>query len=105
MVGSDIFLLQPKHQYHLSQWGECIFGAPSWKKKIIMWNWVIPINKWTLTLKNGGKWSFSYEAKASIHLSQWEEWICSAQSIKERRLLCKSVFILLERWTLILRMV
>ena len=58
-----------------------------------------------MTLKNGWKWSFSYEMKTSIHLSRWEKWICSAQSLKEKRLLCESVFILSERWTLILKMV
>ena len=38
--------------------------------------------------KNGGKWSFSYESKALIHLSHWEDWIYGAQSLKEKRLLC-----------------
>ena len=31
--------------------------------------------------------------------------IYSAQSLKERRLLCESVFIPIERWTLILKLV
>ena len=65
----------------------------------------ILINRRTLVPKNGGKKSFSYETKASIHLSQWGEWICGAQSLKERRLLCESVFIPIEKWTLILKMV
>ena len=55
--------------------------------------------------KNGMKRSFSYETKASIYLSQWLEWICGAQSLKERILLCESVFITTERWTLILKKV
>ena len=32
------------------------------------------------------------------------EWIYDAQSLKERRLLCESVFIPIEKWTLILKM-
>ena len=35
----------------------------------------ILIDKQNLILKNGGKWSFSYETKALIHLSQQEEWV------------------------------
>ena len=34
--------------------------------------------------QNGGNWSFFYETKASIHLSQGREWVCGAQSWKER---------------------
>ena len=40
----------------------------------------IPIERWTLILKIDGKWSFSYETKASIHFSRWGEWIYGAQS-------------------------
>ena len=64
----------------------------------------IPIDGWTLILKNGGKWNFSYKTKESIHLSQKEEWICGTRSLKERRLLCESMFIPIERWTSILKM-
>ena len=55
--------------------------------------------------KYGSKRIFSCESKASIHLSQWGEWICGAQPLKEKRLLCESVFILIERRTLIQKMV
>ena len=55
--------------------------------------------------KNGRKKSFSYETKVSIHLSQRGEWICGGQPLKEKRLLCKSMFLPIERWTLILKMV
>ena len=27
MVKREVFLMKPKHQYHLSWWGECIYGA------------------------------------------------------------------------------
>ena len=65
----------------------------------------IPIDRWTLILKNGEKWSFSYENKVSIYLSQWAEWICGAKSLKEKRLLCECMFILIERRTLIIKIV
>ena len=57
-----------------------------------------------MILKNCRKWSFSHETKASIHLSQSGEWIGGAQSIKEKRLLYKSMFIPIERKNLILKM-
>ena len=31
MVEIDVFLMKPKHQYHLSLWGECVYSAQSWK--------------------------------------------------------------------------
>ena len=36
MVGSEVFLIKPKHQYHLFQWGEYIYGAQSWKEKRLL---------------------------------------------------------------------
>ena len=54
--------------------------------------------------KIGTKKSFSYETKASIHLSQWVEWICGAQWLKEGGLLCEFMIIPIEKRTLILKM-
>ena len=65
----------------------------------------IPIYKQTLILNSGGKWTLSYGTKSSIHLSQWGGWIYGAKSLKEMRLLCESVLILSEGWTLILKIV
>ena len=47
--------------------------------------------------KNGRKRSFSYETKASIHLSYWVDWIFDAKTLKAKRLLCKSMFVPIER--------
>ena len=70
MVEKGIFFMKPKHQYHLSQWREHVYGSLLWKQKRLLPQSVfIPIDRWTLILKNVGKWSFSYETKASIHLS------------------------------------
>ena len=63
------------------------------------------MDRWTLIQKNGRKWRFSYETKPSIHLSQSAECIYGAQSLKERRLLWEFIFIAIERWTIILKMV
>ena len=72
-------------------------------KDIIMWIHFYPNWKMIINSKNGRKSSFSRETKALIHLSQWEDWIFGAQSLKERRLLCESVLIPIERWTLTLK--
>ena len=70
MVGRKSFLTELKHQCHLFYWGEKVYGAHSWKdKRLLCESIFVPINKWTLTLKNGMIRSFSYEPKASIHLS------------------------------------
>ena len=64
---------------HLSQWREWIYGSQLGKeRKLLRETIFIPIDRWALILKNGGKWSFSYETLASIHLSQWGEWIYGA---------------------------
>ena len=65
----------------------------------------IPINRWNLILKIGGRKSSSYGTQALIHLSKRGEWIYGAQLLKERSLLCESIFIPIEKWTLILKMV
>ena len=48
---------------------------------------------------------FLKKLRHQYHLSQREEWIYGAQSVKERRLLCESMLIQIEIWTLVLRMV
>ena len=66
MVEREVFLTKPKLQYHLSQWGEWVYVAHSWKeRRLLRESKIIPLDKWTLILKNGTKWSFSYETKAS----------------------------------------
>ena len=42
--------------------------------------------------------------KHQCYLSQWEERVYGTQSWKERRLLFESVFHLIDRWSLILKM-
>ena len=69
-----------------------------------MWIRVYPNWKTNFKSKNGTNRSFTYEARASIQLLQWVEWICGAQSLKERRLLWEFIFIPVEKWSLILKM-
>ena len=73
------------------------------KKKIIMWIRVYPNWKMNFVSKKWWEMKFSYETKASILLSYWGEWVYSAQSGKERWLLYESIFILIDKWTLILK--
>ena len=52
--GKERFLMKAKHQYHLSQWRECVYGTQSQKERRLLSESVFdPIDKWTLTLK---KW-------------------------------------------------
>ena len=75
----------------------CLWCLITTRKEIIMQISVCPNRRTNINSKNGRKSSFSFETKASIHLSQCGEWICGAQSLKERRLLRKSEFIQLKK--------
>ena len=48
---------------------------------------------------------FPMKPKHWNHLSQWGECVYDAQSLKERRLLCESMFIAIERRTSTLKLV
>ena len=72
--------------------------------EVVMEIHVYPNWKTNFKSTDGTNRSFSYETRASIHLSQLVERICGAQSLKEWRLLCEFVFIPTEKWTLILKM-
>ena len=53
MVERKNFLMKPKHQCHLQQWEECVYGAQSWKeKRLLCASMFITINEWTLIPKN-----------------------------------------------------
>ena len=71
MIGSAVFLMKLMHQFIYTN-GENDFMVPSHKKK---WDYYTNLCLSQLIdeiwLKNGGKWSFFYETKELIHLSQW----------------------------------
>ena len=96
------FFMKPKRQCHLCQRGEWVCGAQSWKKKkLLCESMFVRIDKRILTLKNGGKRSFSYETKASkpfIPISRMNLWCASW---KEKILLCNSKFVPIETRSLI----
>ena len=62
--------MKPKHQYHLSQWGECVYGAQSLKeRRLLMESVFIPIEKWTIILKMAKREVFLMKPKHQYHLS------------------------------------
>ena len=90
----------------LSQWRECVYGVQSWKElSVFCESVVVQIDKWTLILKMVERDVFPMKAKHQYHLSQWEKSVYGGQSQKNRRLLCESIFVQIDRWALIRRMV
>ena len=83
----------------------CLWCPIMKRKAIIMWIHADPNWKSNFNSTNGNKRCFCYETKASISLIQRGEYVYDAQSWKERRLLFESMFIPIERWTSILKMV
>ena len=52
MVEKQVFLMKPKHRNHLSQQGECDYGAQSWKERRLLYeSMFIPIERQTWILK------------------------------------------------------
>ena len=83
----------------------CLWCPIMKRKEIVLWihvhlNWKMNFNS-----RNGNKRSFSFETKASISLTKRGECVYDAQSWKERRLFCESMFIAIERQTSILKLV
>ena len=71
MVERKAFLMKPKHQCHLSKWGECVYIAQSWKEKILLSESVfIQFDKWNLILKIDRSEVFLMKSKHQCHLSQ-----------------------------------
>ena len=105
-VERAVFLMKPNHQYHLSQRGECVYGAQSWNEMILLCESVfIKIERWNSILKMVEIEVFPMKPKHQYHLSKWGDCVYGAQSCKERRLLCETRFIVIERWTSILKMI
>ena len=67
MMEKEAFLMKQNHQCHLSQCEKWVYGAQSWKERSLLYEFVfVLIHKWTLSLKNDGKRSFTYGMKASM---------------------------------------
>ena len=68
MAERDVFLMKPKHQYHLSQWGECVYGAQSWKeRRLLCESMFIPIERRTSILKLVIRKAFIMKPKHQYH--------------------------------------
>ena len=79
MVKKEVFLIKPKHQNHLSQWGECDYGAQSWKEKRLLCESIfISTEGWTSILKMVEREVFLAKPRHQNCLSQQEECVCSA---------------------------
>ena len=83
----------------------CLWCPIMKRKEIIMRIHVYPNWNTNFNSKIGNKRSFYYETKASISLIPKGECVYDAQSWKERRLLCESMFIPIEIRTSILKLV
>ena len=106
MVERDFFLMKPKHQYHLSQWGECVHGAQSLNKRRLFYESVfVQIDIRTLILKIREREIFHRKPKHRYHLPYRGERVYGAQSWNKTRLLCESIFVEIDIRTLILKMV
>ena len=100
----EVFLMKPKHQCHLSQRGEWLYGAQSWKKKRLLYESVyVLVDKWTLTLKNGGTRSFSYETKASTSFVPMRRMCLWSPIMKRKEITMWTLFIPIDKWTLTLK--
>ena len=92
--------MKPRHQNRLSQEGEGVYSAQSTKEGILLYeSMFIPIERRTLILKMVEREDFLMKPKHQNRLSQHGECVYSAQSRKERILLCEPMFIPIERRT------
>ena len=74
MVEREVFLQKPKHQYHLSQLGECVYSAQYWKKRRFLCESIfVQVDTRTLILKMVSREVFRMKPKHQYHLSQQEE--------------------------------
>ena len=73
--------MNTKHQYHLSQWGECVYGAKSWKERRLLYeSMFVQIKLRTLILKMVERDVFLTKPKHEYHLFHWGEWVYGTQS-------------------------
>ena len=72
--------MNPKHQYQLSQRGECVYDAQSWNERRLLCESVfIIIERWTSILKMVEVVVFPLKPKHQYHLSQGGESAYGAQ--------------------------
>ena len=68
MVEREVFHMKTRHQYHLLQWGEWIYGAQSTtEKRLLSEPLFIQIERWTLVLKTVEREVFMVKPKRQYH--------------------------------------
>ena len=91
MIERKVFLTKQKHQNHLLQQVERVYGAQSWIERTSLHeSTLIPIERWTSILKMVEREVFLLKSKHQKYFPQWGECDYGAQFWKERRLLCES---------------
>ena len=71
MVEKKVFPMKLMHQYHLSQWEECVYGAQSWEEKRLLYESLfILIGRWTSIIKMAKREVFLKKPKHQYHISQ-----------------------------------
>ena len=81
MVRSEAFLIKPKCQIHLSQWGEWNYGAKLLKEwELLGESMFIPVGRQTLIKKLVDREVFLMKPKQQHNLSQRGEYVYGAQS-------------------------
>ena len=102
----EVFRMNPKHQYHLSQRGERVYDAQSWNEMRLLYeSTFILIEKRTLILKLATREVSLMNPKNQYRQSHRGECVSDAESRRERRLSCESMFIPIEIRTSILKLV
>ena len=73
------------------------------KKRLVRESMFIPIDRWTLILKNGRTKSFSYEIKALMSFIPIRETCLWCPIIKRKEIIMWIYIVLFEKWNLILK--
>ena len=64
----EVFLMNPKHQYPLSLWGECVYVVQSWKeRRLLCESKFIPIESRTSILQKAIRDVFVMKPKHQYH--------------------------------------
>ena len=105
MVEREVLHMKPNHQYHLSQWGECVYSAPSWKEKRLLYeSTFIPIGQ-NLIVKTVEREVLPMKLNINIIYPNEENVFMELNHETKEDYYVNPCFILIEWRTLILKMV
>ena len=105
MVEREAFFMKPKRQWCLAQRVEQAFSPQTGKEKRLLGKSMsVLIDRWTLNFNNGGKGSFfSWNQSINIIYPNERNVFMVPNHEKNRGLLQESIFILIDKWNLILK--